>query len=137
MTSPVPPPVSPSAPGPFHGRFLGQVHRDTEKCHEPYCSFSLVCWSPQVSDRSVHPERCETMNDLPEEMEPFAETIRDADVTTIAGLRAKTLIAVWDTYRLARNTMVTSVATMSRVIGLCLAALLALPGFPAWRRLFR
>jgi hypothetical protein len=64
------------------------------------------------------------MNDLPEEMEPFAETIRDADVTTIAGLRAKTLIAVWDTYPLARNTMVTSVATMSRVIGLCLAALL-------------
>jgi hypothetical protein len=36
----------------------------------------------------------ETMNALPEEMEPFAETIRDADVTTIAGLRAKTLIAV-------------------------------------------
>ena len=79
----------------------------------------------------------ETMNALPEEMEPFAETIRDADVTTIAGLRAKTLIAVWDTYRLARNTMVTSVSTMSGVIGLCLAALLALPGFPAWRRLFR
>jgi len=29
-------------------------------------------------------------------MEPFAETIRDADVTSIAGLRAKTLVAIWD-----------------------------------------
>jgi hypothetical protein len=38
----------------------------------------------------------ERMSALFEEMEPFAETIRDADVTTIAGLRAKTLVAVWD-----------------------------------------
>jgi hypothetical protein len=33
---------------------------------------------------------------LYEEMEPFAETIRDADVTSIAGLRAKTLVAIWE-----------------------------------------
>jgi hypothetical protein len=33
---------------------------------------------------------------LSEEMEPFAEKIREADVTTTAGLRAKALVAVWD-----------------------------------------
>jgi hypothetical protein len=31
-----------------------------------------------------------------EEMEPFAKAIRNADVTSIAGLRAKTLVAIWD-----------------------------------------
>ena len=33
---------------------------------------------------------------LYKEMEPFAEMIRDADVTSIAGLRAKALVAIWD-----------------------------------------
>ena len=29
-------------------------------------------------------------------MEPLAKAIRDADVTTIASLRAKALVAIWD-----------------------------------------
>jgi hypothetical protein len=33
---------------------------------------------------------------LHEEMRSFAETIRNADVASIAGLRAKTLVAIWD-----------------------------------------
>jgi hypothetical protein len=33
---------------------------------------------------------------LYEKMEPLAEAIRDADIATIAGLRAKTLVAIWD-----------------------------------------
>jgi hypothetical protein len=33
---------------------------------------------------------------LDEEMQPLADTIRTADVTSIAGLRAKTLVAIWD-----------------------------------------
>jgi hypothetical protein len=33
---------------------------------------------------------------LREEMEPLAEAIRDADIITIVGLRAKTLVAIWD-----------------------------------------
>ena len=38
----------------------------------------------------------DAMHALYEEMEPFAETIRDANVTSVAGLRAKTLVAIWD-----------------------------------------
>jgi hypothetical protein len=33
---------------------------------------------------------------LCKEMEPLAETIKNADVTCVAGLRAKTLVAIWD-----------------------------------------
>jgi len=31
-----------------------------------------------------------------EEMEPFSDAIRDASITSIAGLRAKALVAIWD-----------------------------------------
>jgi hypothetical protein len=50
----------------------------------------------EIHERNGCRRVSERMSALFGEMEPFAETIRDADITTIAGLRAKTLVAVWD-----------------------------------------
>jgi hypothetical protein len=55
----------------------------------------------QARAHEVHKRNgCDRASDavyaLYKEMEPFAEMIRDADVTSIAGLRAKALVAIWD-----------------------------------------
>jgi hypothetical protein len=50
----------------------------------------------QVLDRNGCRAADDRMSAISKEMEPVADIIRDAEITTIEGLRAKTLVAIWE-----------------------------------------
>ena len=50
----------------------------------------------RATERNGAHQANELMNALHDEMEPLAELIRDTDIESLAGLRAKALVTIWD-----------------------------------------
>jgi hypothetical protein len=69
---------------------------------------------------------------LREEMEPLAEAIRDADITTIVGLRAKTLVAIWDALPMYSGHDGVFDLDDERIHWSLFSGAIAVTGFPTW-----